>query len=133
MQTSSIVRNHTNDHDLQPPLIPYSVPTSLDLQHHSAISFSTDSASPSDPNHTINVSTVHGSSVSKYYNQLFDPIGEPPDTGMAALHVDVDEDSDDSDYRGTNDGESSESSTDDTSLVSEHDMAATTGALGQLV
>lgn len=39
--------------------------------------------------------------MSKYHNQLFDPLEEPPDTGRVALNEDMDEDSDDSDYGAT--------------------------------
>lgn len=71
--------------------------------------------------------------MSKYHNQLFDPLEEPPDTGRVALNEDIDEDSDDSDYRGTNDEEGFGTSTDDTSLVSEQDMAVIPDVLGPLV
>lgn len=50
-----------------------------------------------------------------------------------ALNEDMDEDSDDSDYRGTNDEEGFGTSTDDTSLVSEQDMAVIPDVLGPLV
>ena len=94
MQNRHILRTQTKDHELQPSLTPYSVPTSLDPQNHSAISFNTSNPPPLDPNYTMLAGTKQNSSVSKYHNQLFDPLGEPPDTGRVALNEDMDEDSD---------------------------------------
>ncbi|KAH9768877.1 hypothetical protein KPL71_011775 [Citrus sinensis] len=92
MQNLDLSRTPPQIHASQNPLIPALVPTSLNPQHHSAISF------------------VHY------------PIGKPPDLGSVKMNDNMAEDSDDSDYLGTSEEEGSGTSDADTSVVNEREM-----------
>ncbi|KAK9187333.1 hypothetical protein WN944_018725 [Citrus x changshan-huyou] len=121
MQNLDLSRTPPQIHASQNPLIPALVPTSLNPQHHSAISFVVSGAASIDYPPTFIIPTP-ATMLYNYPDQQHYPIGKPPDLGSVKMNDNMAEDSDDSDYLGTSEEEGSGTSDADTSVVNEREM-----------
>lgn len=131
MQNLDLSRTPPQIHASQNPLIPALVPTSLNPQHHSAISFVVSGAASIDYPPTF-ITPTPATMLYNYQDQQHDPIGKPPDLGSVKMNDNMAEDSDDSDYLGTSEEEGSGTSDDDTSVVNEREMELELEALRSL-